>query len=419
MAISGQTVKKAVAAFKRGGLVVVVDDKHRENEGDLVVAASKVTARAISFMARYGRGLICVPMLPERLQALNLSPMVANNTGRLKTAFTVSCDAREGTTTGISAFDRVKTVQALIDPKTRPADLLRPGHLFPLSANPGGVLKRAGHTEATIDLARLAGLYPAGVLCEIMGDDGRMLRARGVQAFVCKYDLPVVSIAEIIEYRQAYPDVDATVSVSKSDPSIAPSVIRIAEARLPTRYGDFRAIAYEDASGYGQHLALVRGNVRGAAPALVRLHSRCLTGDVLGSLRCDCGEQVVAALKKIGSAQRGVFLYLNQEGRGIGLGNKIKAYALQERGMDTVEANEALGFAPDLRDYRVAASMLHDLGVKNVRLLTNNPRKVKGIEGYGLNIIERVPLAIRANKHSRKYLGTKKHKLGHLLNLDI
>ncbi len=396
-------IAEAITAIKRGRVVIVCDDRGRENEADLIFAAEKVNPQKINFMAREGRGLICVAMLEERLRALKLSPMVQENTERFGTGFTVSCDAKHGTTTGISAFDRAKTVRALIRPKTKPEDLTRPGHLFPLRAYSEGVLRRAGHTEAALDLARLAGFYPAGVICEIVGHSGHMAKLPEVFALAKRFRLPVITIADLIGYRKANERV----------------VERVAEANLPTRFGVFRAIVYQSLTDRSNHVALVHGEMTAKKPVLVRVHSRCLTGDSFGSLRCDCGEQLTRALRAISRAKGGVFLYMNQEGRGIGLGSKFKAYALQDRGLDTVEANRRLGFPPDLRDYGIGAQILSDLGVRKMRLLTNNPRKVVGIEGYGLEIVSRVPLAVRPNGHNRKYLATKQRKLGHLLNVDM
>lgn len=392
------TIAEAVADLKAGKMIVVVDSEDRENEGDLVMAAEKVTPEAINFMAKYGRGLICVPLTAERLKELDLPQMVVNNTDRHATAFTVSVDA-VSCTTGISAAERCCTVRTLINPATKPADLRRPGHIFPLRAAEGGVLRRAGHTEAAVDLAVLAGLYPAGVICEIMNDDGTMARVPQLMEFVKKHGLKIITIADLIKHRL------------KNDKLI----FRVAEASLPTVFGDFKIIAYENNVDQREHLALVKGEVAGTEPVLVRVHSECMTGDVFGSRRCDCGPQLAAALRQIEKAGKGVLVYMRQEGRGIGLVNKIKAYSLQDQGKDTVEANEALGFPPDLRDYGLGAQILVDLGVRNLRLMTNNPRKIKGLEGYGLTIVERIPLEIEPSKDNKDYLLTKKHKLGHLL----
>ncbi|WP_297197165.1 bifunctional 3,4-dihydroxy-2-butanone-4-phosphate synthase/GTP cyclohydrolase II [Thermanaeromonas sp.] len=394
------TIEEALEDIRQGKMVVVVDDPDRENEGDLVVAAEKVTPEIINFMATYGRGLICMPIIGQRLDELELGPMVAENTEAQGTAFTVSVDAAE-VTTGISAYERALTIKKIIDPNTKPSDLRRPGHVFPIRAKEGGVLKRAGHTEAAVDLARLAGLYPAGVICEIMNDDGSMARVPQLMEFCRRHNLKIITIADLIQYRRRTEKL----------------IRRVAEAHLPTRYGEFRAIAYEDILEKKGHLALVKGTVDDGQPVLVRVHSECLTGDVFGSLRCDCGEQLERALRLIEAEGRGVLLYMRQEGRGIGLLNKIKAYKLQEEGKDTVEANEALGFPPDLRDYGIGAQILADLGIRELRLLTNNPRKIAGLEGYGLKVVERVPLEIKPNGINRRYLQVKKEKLGHWLKI--
>ncbi len=393
------TIEEAIEEIKKGNIIILVDDEGRENEGDLIMAAEKVTHDAINFMTKHGRGLVCLSMEGERLDELQIPIMVEKNTAKLKTAFSVSIDAVGGTTTGISAHDRAQTILTAIDLRTKPEDLAKPGHIFPLRVFPGGVLKRAGHTEAAVDLARLAALYPAGVLCEIMDDDGTMARLPKLKKIARKFNLILVSIAALIEYRK------------KKEKF----VIREAEAHLPTEYGDFRIIAYRDTLSDIVHIALIRGMVEGKKDVLVRVHSECLTGDVFASQRCDCGGQVRSALKRIKEEGAGVFLYMKQEGRGIGLLNKVKAYRLQEQGLDTVEANEELGFPPDLRDYGIGAQILADLGLSSIRLLTNNPKKVVGLEGYGLYITERIPIEVCPNEINKEYLQTKKKKLGHLL----
>jgi len=396
------TVEEAIQDFRDGKFVIIVDDEDRENEGDLAIAAEKITPEAINFMAKYGRGLICLPIIGQRLDELQIPLMVReqNNTAAFGTAFTESIDAKHFVTSGISAYDRAATVKAVLDPRTRPEDLARPGHMFPLRAREGGVLVRAGQTEGSVDLAKLAGLYPAAVICEIMNDDGTMARMPQLEAFALQHGLKIISIAQIIEYRRRTEKL----------------VKRIAEASLPTEYGEFTIMTYEDFIHHEQHAALVMGAIRGDEPLLVRVQSECLTGDVFGSLRCDCGEQLRLALAKIAAEGRGVFLYVrHHEGRGIGLHNKIRAYQLQDRGLDTVEANERLGFKPDLRDYGIGAQILVDLGVRHMRLMTNNPRKVVGLEGYNLEIVERVPLLVPPNPINARYLKTKQEKLGHFL----
>jgi 3,4-dihydroxy 2-butanone 4-phosphate synthase/GTP cyclohydrolase II len=395
------TIPEAIEDIKAGKMVIVVDDEDRENEGDLIMAAEKVTPEAINFMAVHARGLICMPCNGQRLDELKVPMMVANNTAKLGTAFTVTCEAREGTSTGISAADRACTIRTVIDPKTKPEDLVYPGHMFPLRAKDGGVLVRTGQTEATVDLARMAGLYPAGVCCEIMNEDGTMARLPQLEVFAKKHGLKIISVADLIAYRFRHERL----------------VQRVAEAKLPTPYGEFRVIAYKSSTDPDEHVALVMGDVATDEPVLVRVHSQCLTGDVFGSLRCDCGEQIKMAMKKIAAEGRGVVLYMRQEGRGIGIHNKIRAYALQDEGLDTVEANITLGFKPDQRTYGTGAQILVDLGVRNMRLMTNNPKKMSGLESYGLKITEHLPLTTEPNEHNIRYLQTKQKKMGHLLNV--
>ncbi len=393
------TIEQAIEDYREGKILIVVDDEDRENEGDFIMAATKVTPEKINFMATYGRGLICTPMSEERLEELELYPMVQRTTAIHGTQFTVSVDALKNTTTGISAHDRAQTVKVLIDPYTHPHDLARPGHVFPIKAEKGGVLSRAGHTEAVVDLARLSGLYPAGVLCEIMDDDGTMARVPKLMKIARKHDLKIITIRDLIEYRRRTEKL----------------VQRKATAKLPTKYGNFVLYLYKSAVDEHHHLAVVKGDVSTGEPVIVRVHSQCLTGDILGSLRCDCGEQLDKALQMIEQEGRGVLLYMRQEGRGIGLSNKIMAYQLQDNGRDTVEANEELGFKPDLRDYGIGAQILADLGIKKIRLLTNNPKKIVGLKGYNLEIVERIPIEITPNEANARYLQTKRDKLGHLI----
>ena len=393
-------IPEILEEIREGRVVIVVDDGDRENEGDLVMAATFATPEHVNFMAKHGRGIICVPMEGRTLDALGLRPMVSPSEDPMKTDWTISVDARRGVTTGISAHDRAHTIQVLLNPASRPDDLTRPGHVFPLRAKGGGVLRRAGHTEAAVDLARLAGVFPAGVICEIMRDDGAMARTADLMAFAAQHGLKICTIASLIEYRRRFEKL----------------VQRVVTAKLPTDAGEFDLVLYETSIDDRQHVALVRGAVDDGSPVLVRVHSRCLTGDVFGSLRCDCGPQLRRSMEKIVDAGRGVILYINQEGRGIGLANKLKAYALQEQGLDTVEANLALGFGPDLRDYGIGAQILVDLGLKDLRLLTNNPRKIVGLEGYGLRVVERVPIEVAPRPENAKYLEAKRDKLGHLLD---
>jgi 3,4-dihydroxy 2-butanone 4-phosphate synthase/GTP cyclohydrolase II len=394
-------VREAIEDIRQGRMVIVADDEDRENEGDLVCAAAVVTPEIINFMARYGRGLICATLTRERAEELDLAPMTDTNTDPQGTAFTVSVDAhrRFGVTTGISAFDRAKTIEVLLDPETRPGDLRRPGHIFPLRAQPGGVLRRVGQTEASVDLARLAGFPPAGVICEILSADGTMARRPELEEFAEEHGLKFITVAQLVRYRLAKERL----------------VNRVAEAELPTPFGEFRVIAYRNLVDEREHVALVKGEIWGVPEVLVRMHSECLTGDVFGSLRCDCGQQLAAAMERIEREGRGAIVYLKQEGRGIGLVNKLRAYELQDQGLDTVEANKTLGFKPDLRDYGIGAQILLDLGLNSIRLLTNNPRKIVGLDAYDITIVGREPIQVEPGAHNERYLATKATKLGHIL----
>jgi 3,4-dihydroxy 2-butanone 4-phosphate synthase/GTP cyclohydrolase II len=396
------TIGEAIEDFRKGKILIVVDDEDRENEGDFIIAAEFCTPEIINLMAKEGRGIICVPLTPERSKELLLDLMVETNTSLHETPFTVSVDYIHGTTTGVSAFDRALTIKALIDPHTKPSDLARPGHIFPLRALGGGVLRRAGHTEAVIDLCKLAGLYPAGVLCEILKDDGTMARVPALMEIAEKFNLKIITIKSLIEYRMQREKL----------------VRRTVTTPLPTKYGKFTVHLYQSETDSKEHIALVKGDISPETPTLVRVHSECLTGDVFGSLRCDCNDQLTAAMKLVEKEGRGVILYMRQEGRGIGLGNKLKAYKLQDEGLDTVEANEKLGFRPDLRDYGIGAQILRDVGVGKMRLMTNNPKKVVGLHGYGLEIVERVPLEAEPHEVNEKYLKTKRDKLGHLILIE-
>lgn len=396
------TIQEAIDDLREGKVIIVVDDEDRENEGDFVVAAEKVSPAIINFMLKEGRGVLCAPVTPERAAELGLDSMVESNTSIHETPFTVSVDYVHGTTTGVSAADRAATVSALIDPATKPSDLARPGHVFPLRGSEGGVLRRTGHTEAVIDLCRLAGMHPAGVLCEILNDDGSMARVPELQKIAQRFEMKMITVKSLIEYRMQREKL----------------VHRLAQTRLPTRLGEFHIHVYQSETDNKEHLALTKGEFTPDVPTLVRVHSECLTGDVFGSLRCDCNEQLVAAMQMVEKEGRGVVLYMRQEGRGIGLVNKLKAYKLQDEGMDTVEANEKLGFRPDLRDYGIGAQILRDLGVGRMRLMTNNPKKVVGLHGYGLEIVERVPLEVDPNFFNEGYLKAKRDKLGHLILIE-
>jgi len=396
------SIESAIADFKRGKIVIVVDDEDRENEGDMIFSAGKTTPELVNFLTKNARGLICIPMEDDRLNELKLGMMTKNNTSLHETAFTVSVDYKHGTTTGISASDRNKTIKALTNRKTNPEDLGRPGHIFPLRSAPGGVLRRAGHTEATVDLAKLAGHYPAGVLCEVMKENGEMARIPDLFEIASKFGMKVISIRDLIHYRLQREKL----------------VEKLVDTNLPSEFGNFRIFLYKSVVDSKEHIAIVKGKINSSTPILVRVHSECLTGDVFGSLRCDCRDQLLESLRMIEENENGVVLYMRQEGRGIGLHNKLKAYRLQEKGRDTVEANIELGFKPDLRDYGIGAQILRDLGIRKMRLMTNNPKKVIGLNAYGLEIVERVPIEIKSNPANESYLKTKRDKLGHLILIN-
>ncbi len=395
-------IAEAIEDIKAGKFVIIVDDENRENEGDIAIAADRVTPSAINFMAIHARGLICLPICGQRLDELRIPMMVQENTSPHRTAFTISIEAKNNISTGISTFDRAETIKTIISPTSGADDLVHPGHVFPIRAKDGGVLARAGHTEAIVDLARMAGLFSAGVICEIMNDDGSMARLPQLEVIASKHNLKIISISDLITYRRRYEKM----------------VKKITEAKLPTNYGEFTVMAYKSSVDKTEHIAMVKGDISGKKPVLVRVHSECLTGDVFKSLRCDCGEQFELAMQKMNEEGRGVFLYMRQEGRGIGLHNKLKAYALQDQGMDTVEANIALGFPADLRDYGIGAQILADIGLHNIILLTNNPKKIVGLESYGLKVVETLPLLATPNSYNIHYLETKKNKLGHILDME-
>lgn len=393
------TIDEALEDVKQGGMIIIVDDEDRENEGDLMIAAEKVTPEAINFMAKFGRGLICLTLTEERTRELGLAMMVEDNQSPFETPFTISIDARDGVTTGISAADRARTIQVAVDPKTKKSDLVKPGHIFPLRARDGGILVRMGQTEASVDMSRLAGISPYGVICEIMDEGGGMARAPELAVFGKKHGLKMITTKDLAEYR-----LQRETLVEEESATV-----------LPTEYGDFKAVTFRNVLNDQIHIALIKGEIRPDAPALVRVHSQCLTGDVFGSFRCDCGDQLKKSIEMINNEGMGVFLYLYQEGRGIGIVNKLKAYALQDQGKDTVQANEALGFKPDLREYGIGAQILRKIGLGKIRLMTNNPRKIVGLEGYGLQMVERVPIEVSPRKDNIKYLETKRRKMGHLI----